>query len=38
MPSSEEAAYRQFLEFMKAMYLYGMVLEMERLGIRGPAM
>lgn len=32
---SDEVFYRQFLEFMKAMYLYGMVLEMDRLGLKG---
>ncbi len=31
----EEEAYLQFLEFMKAMYLYGMVYEMDRLGMKG---
>lgn len=31
----EEKAYLQFLEFMKAMYLYGMVYEMDRLGMKG---
>lgn len=34
---NEEEAYLQFLEFMKAMYLYGMVYEMDRLGMKGAA-
>lgn len=29
-PEAEETLYLQFLEFMKAMYLYGIVLEMDR--------